>query len=58
MKNGDRGLGDTIARITKATRIKDAVEAITSDCGCKRRQNKLNELFPYGRNNTKDSGGS
>lgn len=51
----DKGLGDTIARVTKMTGIKAAVEAVTKDCGCKRRQNKLNKMFPYGRRDKKDS---
>ena len=46
-----RGLGDTIAKITKATGIKKVTKtvfgAIKKDCGCKERQNKLNKLFPY-----------
>lgn len=36
-----RGLGDTIAKVTKAIGIKPCG-------GCKKRQEKLNELFPYG----------
>ena len=42
-----KGLGDTIAKITKATGIKALVEKITDDCGCNKRQDKLNRLFPY-----------
>ena len=46
-----RGLGDTIAKITKITGIDKAVETISNitgtDCGCKSRQEKLNEIFPY-----------
>lgn len=35
-----RGLGDTVAKITKAIGVKP--------CGrCKKRQEKLNEKFPY-----------
>jgi hypothetical protein len=46
------GLGDTIAKITNALGIDKIVEATTkavgkSDCGCKKRQQKLNEMFPY-----------
>jgi hypothetical protein len=48
-----RGLGDTVAKITKATGIKAAVDtvfdAMDKDCGCKERQSKLNKLFPYGK---------
>ena len=46
-----RGLGDTMAKITKATGIKKAVDtvfgAFNKDCGCRERQGKLNKLFPY-----------
>jgi len=35
-----RGLGDTVARITRTVGIKPC-------SGCKRRQQKLNQLFPY-----------
>ena len=48
-----RGLGDTVAKITKATGIKKVVDkafgAFNKDCGCKERQSKLNKLFPYGQ---------
>jgi hypothetical protein len=48
-----RGLGDTIAKVTKATGIKKAVDtvfgAINKDCGCTERQAKLNRMFPYGK---------
>jgi hypothetical protein len=46
-----RGIGDTLAKITKATGIKKAVDtvfdAIGKDCGCTERQSKLNRMFPY-----------
>ena len=48
-----RGLGDTIAKITKATGIKKVTDAVfgalNKDCGCRERQSKLNKLFPYGK---------
>lgn len=41
-EEGDRGLGDTIARLTSSIGI--------GPCGqCKKRQEKLNRLFPYRR---------
>lgn len=47
-----RGLGDSIAKVTKATGIKAIVNAaskkMNKPCGCKGRQDKLNSLFPYG----------
>jgi len=50
-KEKSKGLGDTIAKITEATGIKKVVkavsEAVDKDCGCEKRQNTLNRLFPY-----------
>jgi len=52
-----KGLGDTIAKITKATGVKKVVEKISEvtgkDCGCKGRQDALNEAFPYKNNKIK-----
>ena len=43
-----RGLGDTIEKIAKATRIDKAVKFIAGeDCGCNERKAKLNKLFQY-----------
>jgi len=45
-----RGLGDTIAKITKATKIDKLVENLTTgDCGCDDRRDSLNRVFPYKR---------
>jgi len=41
----DKGLGDTVERIIKATGLQIFVEG--KDCGCEKRKEKLNELFPY-----------
>lgn len=46
------GLGDTIAKITNTLGIDKLAEEVAQamgkkDCGCKKRQQKLNELFPY-----------
>lgn len=54
--NVSEGLGDSIAKLTKALGLDKVVTAATeaagkSDCGCAKRQAKLNELFPY-KNNT------
>jgi len=52
-----QGLGDTIAKITKATGIKAVVDAVSEatgrNCGCQERQNKLNEMFPHKQKKTK-----
>lgn len=55
----DQGLGDTIARFTKATRIDRLAQKIAlvvgaKDCGCGQRKDLLNEIFPY----KKDDGSS
>ena len=51
-KEESKGLGDTIAKITSATRLDKLAEKIAEiagaeDCGCKKRQDKLNKMFPY-----------
>tara|TARA_R110000824_G_scaffold10087_6_gene44798 strand:+ start:1252 stop:1431 length:180 start_codon:yes stop_codon:yes gene_type:complete len=50
----DQGLGDTIERFTKATGIKKLADKIPGDCGCKKRKEKLNNMFPY--KNKQDGG--
>jgi hypothetical protein len=46
-----KGLGDTIEKFTKATGIKKVVdkiaEATDEDCGCAKRKDTLNRIFPY-----------
>ena len=47
-----KGLGDTIAKVTKATGIDKVAEGVAKamgkeDCGCGKRQEKLNQMFPY-----------
>ena len=47
-----KGLGDTIAKITKATGIDKMVKFIAGeDCGCDERKEILNKMFPYRRPN-------
>ena len=47
-KNSSKGLGDTIAKITKATGIdKVAKKVLGDDCGCEERKEALNKMFPY-----------
>jgi len=49
-KKKSKGLGDTIAKVTKATGIDKAVKFIAGeDCGCDERKEKLNKLFPYNK---------
>ena len=47
-----RGLGDTIEKFTTATGIKNVVTRVVKatgaeDCGCGRRRDTLNRVFPY-----------
>ena len=53
MKNRkSKGLGDTVAKITKATGIHSLAQMSMAavgkkDCGCNKRKQTLNKLFPY-----------
>ena len=48
MKKKSKGLGDTVAKITKATGIDKAVKFVFGeDCGCDERKEKWNELWKY-----------
>ena len=48
-----KGLGDTIDKITTATGIKKVVKKATKGgCGCNKRREKLNKLFPYKNQST------
>jgi len=53
-KKQAQGLGDTIEQITTATGIKKVVEVFSKatglDCGCDKRKETLNKLFPYNPN--------
>ena len=50
--NKSKGLGDSIEKITRLTGIKSlaqmGVRAIgKKDCGCNKRKETLNKVFPY-----------
>lgn len=50
-----KGLGDTVAAITKATGIELLVKSLFGqNCGCDARQEKLNEMFPYSSSSKED----
>jgi len=52
-----RGLGDSIDKFTTATGIKAAVNKATGGgCGCNKRKDQLNNMFPY--NNSAGTGKS
>ena len=46
-----KGLGDPIEKFTKATGIKKVIDKVSEvtgkDCGCNKRKENLNRLFPY-----------
>ena len=49
-----KGLGDTIAKVTHAVGLDKVAEAVAKaagkeDCGCNKRKQKLNDMFPYNR---------
>jgi YD repeat-containing protein len=52
LRHPDRGLGDTVARLAKATGMDRVAQAVATavgakDCGCAARQARLNTLLPY-----------
>ena len=52
-KKKSKGLGDSIEKFTKATGIKKVVDTVSKtvkkDCGCNKRKDTLNRLFPYNK---------
>ena len=50
-----KGLGDSVEKFTKATGIKAVVEKVAkatgADCGCGKRKDTLNRVFPYNKDN-------
>ena len=42
-----KGLGDTIEKMTTSTGIKSLFDKHMGDCGCNKRKEKLNKMFPY-----------
>lgn len=53
-KAASKGLGDDIEKLTEATGIKKIVEMFTpegKDCGCDKRQEILNKIFPRNKPN-------
>ena len=49
-----KGLGDTVAAITEATGIKALVKTLFGEnCGCDARQEALNKLVPYSKEDKK-----
>lgn len=59
-KKQAEGFGDTIASITELLKIDKMVKSVTEalgieDCGCERRKEALNEMFPYKKDEEKKS---
>ena len=55
MKSKSKGLGDTIAKVTKATGVEKIVKTFFGDdCGCDQRRERLNKMFPYRYDATTD----
>ena len=49
-----KGFGDTIAKVTSALGLDKVAETVAhavgkEDCGCNKRKEKLNDMFPYNR---------
>ncbi len=48
------GAGDLIHKITSATGVKQVVDKVATktgkDCGCGKRREKLNNMFPFNKN--------
>ena len=49
-----KGLGDTIAKVTHAVGLDKVAESVAhaigkEDCGCNKRREMLNDLFPYNK---------
>ena len=48
MDNKDKGFEDSLARLFKNLKVDKAVKSVVGeDCGCDKRQDKLNRMFPY-----------
>jgi hypothetical protein len=60
-KTKSKGLGDTVARFTHFFRLDRFASWFAKkvlhleDCGCDRRQDRLNKLFPYKKNKVYDT---
>lgn len=51
-ENKSKGLGDTVAKVAESLGLNTIAESVAkamgkSDCGCNKRKQKLNEMFPY-----------
>tara|TARA_R110002020_G_scaffold298196_2_gene513995 strand:- start:386 stop:562 length:177 start_codon:yes stop_codon:yes gene_type:complete len=53
-----KGLGDSIEKLTRRLKIKQLLDArkkrTGKDCGCSKRKDKLNKIFPYKNSKNED----
>jgi hypothetical protein len=59
METKSTGLGDDIEKVTHALKLDKVAEKVANlvgkkDCGCNKRKDALNKLFPYKNENTGD----
>jgi hypothetical protein len=55
MNDKAKGLGDTVEKIAKATGMDKVANSVAKamgkeDCGCGKRKEQLNQIFPYKNN--------
>jgi hypothetical protein len=58
--NESKGLGDDIEKITHALKLDTVAEKVANlvgkkDCGCNKRRDALNKMFPHKNNNSDES---
>jgi hypothetical protein len=53
-----KGLGDSVEKLAMRLKIKQLLEArkkrTGKDCGCSKRKDKLNKIFPYKNSKNED----
>ena len=53
-----KGLGDSVERLAMRLKIKQLLDArkkrTGKDCGCSKRRDKLNKIFPYKNSKNED----
>jgi len=53
-----KGLGDSVEKLAMRLKIKQLLEArkkrTGKDCGCSKRRDKLNKIFPYKNSKNED----
>tara|TARA_R100000544_G_C2179399_1_gene36136 strand:+ start:117 stop:293 length:177 start_codon:yes stop_codon:yes gene_type:complete len=53
-----KGLGDSVEKLTRRLKIKQLLDArkkrTGKDCGCSKRRDKLNKIFPYKTSKNED----